>query len=287
VLYFGYGSNLCERDWREWCSRTGRDGSGLSFVKRAWLPGHELAFTYDSSARSGGVLDVIERFGQAAPGALFEVSEGSKAALDAKEGAPNIYEAKEVTVLDEEGGAHDAFTYVVTDGHRAEHIEPAPGYAELVAEGCDEYGVKKRMLKAAGRGETPEWEIPSVFVYGSLRTGEYNHGWLQREGGVELKGLGTVSGVLHDCGAWPAMMPAQGEEQVTGELWRSASTGATLRALDELEGFAGWRREGSLFLRGLTMARMSCGGEVLAWTYRYAGETCDGAIVPSGDWASR
>jgi len=287
VLYFGYGSNLCERDWREWCSGHGQDAGGLSFVRRAWLPEHELAFSYDSGARGGGVLDVIERFGQATPGALFEVDEDCKRALDAKEGAPAIYDAKDVPVLDEEGGAHSSFTYVVTESHRSEFVEPAPGYVELVEEGCDELQVKKRMLGAAARGATPPWEVPSVFVYGSLRTGEYNHAWIQREGGVELKGIGSISGVLHDCGAWPAMLGARGDERVVGELWRSESPDATLQALDELEGFAGWGVEGSLFHRGLTNVRMSCGGEVLAWTYRYAGETCDGAIVPSGDWASR
>ena len=287
MLYFGYGSNLCARDWQEWCARNGHEAGGLRFLKRAWLPGHELSFSYDSVARGGGALDVIERFGQAAPGALFEVDEAAKAALDAKEGAPNVYEEKAVTALDEEGVGYEAITYVVTAARRREHVEPAPGYAELVAEGCEEYGVNQRMLKAARRGKQPAWEIPSVFVYGSLRTGEYNHGWLQREGGIELKGIGTAPGVLYDCGSWPAMMTSEGDERVTGELWRCASPDATLRTLDELEGFEGWQQEGSLFLRGLCLARMSCGGEVLAWTYRYAGESCDGALLTAGDWASR
>ena len=77
MLYFGYGSNLCERDWGEWCSRHGEEASGLRFARRAWLPEHELAFTFNSGGRGGGVLDVVERFGQAAPGALFEVDEAS------------------------------------------------------------------------------------------------------------------------------------------------------------------------------------------------------------------
>ena len=287
MLYFGYGSNLCARDWLGWCARSEHDGSGLRFQRRAWLPGHQLAFDYDSAARGGGALDVVERFGQAAPGALFEVDDAAKAALDVKEGAPHVYEEKAVTVLDEHGGAHEAITYVVTETRRSEHVEPAPGYAELVAEGSEEYGVNTRMLKAVRRGKTPAWEIPSVFVYGSLRTGEYNHGWLQREGGIELKGIGTTPGVLYDCGSWPAMVTSEGSERVTGELWRCASPDATLKTLDELEGFEGWRQEGSLFLRGLCMARMSCGGEVLAWTYRYAGDSCAGELLPAGDWASR
>lgn len=287
MLYFGYGSNLCARDWLEWCARSEHDGSGLRFQGRAWLPGHELAFGYDSAARGGGALDVVERFGQAAPGALFEVDDAAKAALDVKEGAPYVYEEKAVTVLDEHGGAHEAITYVVTKTRRSDHVEPAPGYAELVAEGSEEYGVNTRMLKAVRRGKTPAWEIPSVFVYGSLRTGEYNHGWLQREGGIELKGIGTTPGVLYDCGSWPAMVTSEGAERVTGELWRCASPDATLKTLDELEGFEGWQQEGSLFLRGLCMARMSCGGEVLAWTYRYAGDSCAGEPLPAGDWSSR
>ena len=58
MLYFGYGSNLCERDWGEWCSRNGEQADGLRFVRRAWLPEHELAFTFNSGVRGGGVLDV-------------------------------------------------------------------------------------------------------------------------------------------------------------------------------------------------------------------------------------
>jgi gamma-glutamylcyclotransferase (GGCT)/AIG2-like uncharacterized protein YtfP len=60
-----------------------------------------------------------------------------------------------------------------------------------------------------------------------------------------------------------------------------------LTALDQLEGFSGWGADGSLFYRRLQRARMSCGGEVLTWVYRYAGERCDGQLVSSGDWISR
>ena len=107
MLYFGYGSNLCERDWGEWCSRQGEEASGLRFVRRAWLPEHELAFTFNSTGRGGGVLDVVERFGQAAPGALFEIDEPCRSALDKKEGAPSVYAPKEIIALDDEGGDAD------------------------------------------------------------------------------------------------------------------------------------------------------------------------------------
>ena len=287
MLYFGYGSNLCERDWRRWCERKGESGSGLIFKRCAWLPEHELSFTYSSGSRGGGVLDVVERFGQAAPGALFEVDEAARRALDKKEGAPNVYEPLEVTALDDEGNAHAAFTYRVRKDLRSAYVSPAPGYAEIVDEGCELLGVKKSMLLAAARGKRPAWEVPSVFVYGSLRTGEYNHAWLKRGAAVKLKGVGSTPGLLHDCGSWPAMMPGSGEERVTGELWRCEDSASTLSALDELEGFAGYGADGSLFLRRLQRARMSCGGEVLTWVYRYGGERCDGELVSSGDWTSR
>ena len=287
MLYFGYGSNLCERDWKGWCERNGENESGLIFKRCAWLPEHELAFTYSSGSRGGGVLDVVERFGQAVPGAIFEIDEACKLALDKKEGAPSIYEPIELTVLDDEGGAHIALTYRVKEELRAAHITPAPGYAEVVSEGCEALGVKGSMLAAAASERTPAWEVPSVFVYGSLRTGEHNHGWLKRGADVKLKGVGSTPGLLHDCGSWPAMMPSSGEERVTGELWHCEDAASTLKALDQLEGFSGWGVDGSLFYRRLQRARMSCGGEVLSWVYSYAGERCDGKLVSSGDWISR
>lgn len=285
ALYFGYGSNLCSRDWAAWCAGRGVDAEGLRFVRRGWLPDHELAFGYDSGSRGGGVLDVVRREGQATPGGLFEVNEECGSALDAKEGAPSVYQREEVVVLDEDGRAHEAFTYVVSASRRVGFVAPAPGYVETVAEGCDALGVSTTMLHAVCENATAGWEIPCVFAYGTLRTGESNHGWIERGGGAELLGLGSVRGVLHDCGAWPAML--HGEGRVVGELWRAESPGVLLRTLDTLEGFAGWGDSRSLFLRGLAQVEMESGEAVLAWTYRYSASPCEGVVIPGGDWILR
>ena len=76
-LCFIYGSNLNNDDFEQWCVARGYPSQLLKFVGRASLRDYELAFSYDSSSRGGGVLDIRERRGSVVPGGVFEVdSEG-------------------------------------------------------------------------------------------------------------------------------------------------------------------------------------------------------------------
>lgn len=58
TLYFGYGSNLCDVDWADFCHRYGVDPSCMQPLEPAWLPDMELVANYFSSGRGGGVLNV-------------------------------------------------------------------------------------------------------------------------------------------------------------------------------------------------------------------------------------
>ena len=71
-----------------------------------------LAFNYRSFSRGGGALNVAPARGQAVPGILFEISPKQLNLIDQKEGHPNFYERREVTVLTEDGGSTSAITYV-------------------------------------------------------------------------------------------------------------------------------------------------------------------------------
>jgi gamma-glutamylcyclotransferase (GGCT)/AIG2-like uncharacterized protein YtfP len=75
-----------------------------------------------------------------------------------------------------------------------------------------------------GEGETP------LFVYGTLKRGQANHGRLQ---GARWLGEAWLEGAcLHDLGPFPMAIPAQG--RVAGELYAVAL--AVLPALDAFEG---------------------------------------------------
>ena len=72
-----------------------------------------------------------------------------------------------------------------------------------------------------------------IFVYGTLKRGGSNHGFLA---GQEFLGSATTPPgyALYRLDGYPGMIPAVGAPGVVGELWRV--TDACLRELDILEG---------------------------------------------------
>ena len=90
-------------------------------------------------------------------------------------------------------------------------------------------------------------ELPyQVFVYGSLKRGEYNNDCITQHGGVFLSTAKTIGTYLLFGGSFPKlaayhdMSKAQARQHksykghVAGELWRVSAEG--LAALDRLEG---------------------------------------------------
>ena len=127
--HFGYGSNLDLDDWKKWCDNRGRKSNEMQVEPGIFfLPDYELEFHYYSGGREGGALDVVERPGHVVAGKLFKVTGDGWKSLDAKEGAPNYYERKQVEVLSENGKQRTAITYVVTQAKdEKKHVPPAPG----------------------------------------------------------------------------------------------------------------------------------------------------------------
>lgn len=113
-----------------------------------------------------------------------------------------------------------------------------------------------------------------VFVYGTLRSGQGNHGRL-------LKGRAMAAAILEDhelrLGDWPWVQPAPGSA-VVGEV--VAVEPGLLAELDLLEDVAGgWYR------RERRVVRLPEGRRVEAWTYT-AGTIArpHDRLVPGGDW---
>lgn len=114
-LYFAYGSNLNLVDWQQWCDERGFADATLHPVGIAMMPDYELHFSRYSKRRGGGALNIRPSIGRVVEGVLFKADDITWQALDRKEGAPSVYEATDVTVLDERGVPVKATTYILRE----------------------------------------------------------------------------------------------------------------------------------------------------------------------------
>ena len=280
MLYFAYGSNLNAKDLAR---STGR-ADFLTPVGPALLPDRALAFTYFSPSRGGGALDVVPRPGAVVVGMLFHVAPGGWAVLDRKEGHPHWLRRIRVVVLDEEGVEVEAETYEVVTSRREAFVAPRPDYLAVVRAGLRAHGLAAGLepLAAAARGEVAS-AVEALFVYGTLMQGECRHGALAPAGVRNIRPA-IAPGRLLDCGAWPGMVRAVEEaEQVRGEVVRVADLEMAVRCLDRVEGFRGFGRGGSLFVRRVVQVAEGRKAGALAWTYRLAAPAGE-LVIASGSW---
>ncbi|MBX3273365.1 MAG: gamma-glutamylcyclotransferase [Sandaracinaceae bacterium] len=276
MRYFAYGSNLHLDDLSRFCRERGYDAGAIRPLGPAWLPDHEPVYHYRSIARRGGALSVREAFGRATPGLLFEVDGAGWRALDAKEGA-RYARVERVVLFD--GSEQRAATYVVREAHReAAHVAPREDYAALVEAGLAAHGLPTAQARDAARGLDVAPLPRALFVYGTLMRGEVRAPILARHA-ASFCGPAEVRGALVDLGAYPGLI--EGDGVVRGELVELTEPADALAELDDVEGFLGYGRAGSLYRRVVIRA-----GDTYAWTYRYAGP--GGAPrIASGDWRRR
>ena len=100
-----------------------------------------------------------------------------------------------------------------------------------------------------------------VFVYGTLKRGGSNHGFMDGQSFVGT--AGTAPGfALYDLGGYPGLVPAPGgASAVSGEVWSVSE--ACLARLDELEGTA----EGLYRRERVPLAGPFAASEVQAYVY--------------------
>lgn len=126
--------------------------------------------------------------------------------------------------------------------------------------------------------------VRAFFVYGTLMRAESNHGVVARHGLASVR-AGRVRGTLFDTGeGYPAMRPAADDSWVHGEVLVPQDFEAALRAMDELEGYAGEDADGNLYERCLIEVDLEGGDRCVAWTYVYAQEVAPLARIASGSW---
>ena len=300
-LYFAYGSNLNLKDLGEF-ERKKFPNREKSFEDTTnildgffFLPDYQLQFTYQSIKREGGVLDVVPKLGHAVAGKLFEVKDWNL--LDAKEGAPSVYEKIEITVIDENGKTFDAFTYVVTSKNKVEYVKPNQKYVGIVSDGYEEFGILQKFPWAHGNliSASKDQEckmIDSMFVYGTLRKQEFRERVMD-EISRESKDI-AIRAKMYDIGAFPAITLEDGT--VHGELHRIKENPDSIETLDGIEGFENdvdgiikaknkeFKKYGksSMYLRVLINS-----GEGMCWTYVWNDTVENYKTIPSGDWKNR
>jgi gamma-glutamylaminecyclotransferase len=109
-----------------------------------------------------------------------------------------------------------------------------------------------------------------VFVYGSLRRDQSNHGWIVGGRFLGLHRTGPYF-TMRDLGAFPAVTPG-GDSEILGEVY--AVSPAMLQRLDQLEGCPGFYYRRQLVTRW---------GSV--WIYLLPAHVAhDAPRVPQGDW---
>lgn len=118
----------------------------------------------------------------------------------------------------------------------------------------------------------PSTQSHNVFVYGTLKRGQYNHHWI--DGGAYLGRRQLCGAQLRNLGAYPMAVLSEGSDAVIhGELYRVKAAG--LNHLDQLEGYPGFYDRTELQL---------CDGTT-AWVYHGRLEQVSEApLIPLGDW---
>ena len=127
------------------------------------------------------------------------------------------------------------------------------------------------------RFDTPT--INHLFVYGTLMSGQSR--FTQLEPYVRSQQRAPIRGKLHHLGGYPGMK--LGDGVVHGQLMELENVEGCLERMDSIEGFLGFGRNDSLFVRTIVQVRTEQ-GIVCAWTYVYAGDVDDDSIIEDGRW---
>lgn len=125
-----------------------------------------------------------------------------------------------------------------------------------------------------------------IFVYGSLRSGEYNHGLISHSNENVKVCDGTLYGaILKSLGAYPAIIPSDNDgDSVVGEVWDLEPR--TFKMIEGMELGAGYVRRN----KAIDVHEAETDGlQVAADAYFYADPTWLGGMktIESGDWLKR
>ena len=135
MLYFAYGSNMCE-------ARLQRRVPSARALQTARLSGYKFRFHKQSSDGSAkGNAFHTGNPEDAVYGVLFHIDGREKAALDMAEAVGKGYAELAVTVSDGAGNRHEAFMYVAEHSAVDDQLFPYTWYKRFVVEGARQHAL--------------------------------------------------------------------------------------------------------------------------------------------------
>lgn len=166
ILYFGYGSNLSQKDlddWKKGNSKYAHIDLNLKKVSIGYLPGYRLGFTRKSKSEKRGfmgVADIVPSHDSMSRvwGVIFCLTEEQSKAIAAKEGfsgvgnSKNSYEQIRVEVTDVHGARlrHPCLTYqaIVQGGkpREATYFEPHLDYIKAIYSGGEDHQLPREFF---------------------------------------------------------------------------------------------------------------------------------------------
>ena len=147
MLYFAYGSNMHSAQMKERCP-------AATFVCRAKLPSHRLAFTLKSFRRGCGVADVLYDEAKEVWGVVYELPENELGDLDKDEsfrpGRPDDQNGytRENHYVWPEGDAKRALLAWLYRGHpQLDPPLPSDDYKKLIVEGAKYWNLPAEYIR--------------------------------------------------------------------------------------------------------------------------------------------
>jgi gamma-glutamylcyclotransferase (GGCT)/AIG2-like uncharacterized protein YtfP len=131
TLYFAYGSNMNEQQFKERCPFS-------YFLCRAKLPSHRFVIT------SRGYANVLKKENDTVHGVLCAVTESDEKELDRREGVyRGIYRREWLSVTTEFGYSIPALVYI---DNTEDEGPPNPGYLEKIIAGAQRHELPAEAL---------------------------------------------------------------------------------------------------------------------------------------------
>lgn len=287
MLYFAYGSNLDQEDWRKFCLKHRFPVDCIKSVGPAFLPDSELVFNVFSRTRGGGALNIQRRTGSYVCGAIFEVDEVGWRALDFKEGVEDrVYQRVDCCVLLPSGTSIAAVTYEVTEESRGEYTKPTAAYLKAVCNGLRRFGFSEVSVNQAARGEGLLDGLVGIFVYGTLLPGESRH-WILDSFTTLKASIATARGHLHATeNEYPILEidNSRTASNVDGMIFYFEDLSKVIERLDPIEGFTKFCSTYNEYDRTLLTVNGDNGNSSRAWCYVAGDLSIATQKISSGSW---